>query len=852
MPSITLPPSSPQQQAISFKSYTTTIHIADENDLPARGANLIITTKSRAPVYINGIYYVLGQTPVTVPSDRMGIVTIIEATDNIVATTLKVVTDDGTTTEINPMDKSFQKLSDLNTVPALQGANIPSTTVAGGILGQRQSVPLVGSTPSADEVAAVASYLGNLKTIYSGVNSPGTNSKIATMHSRLRVVPKTQSLASRGFWNDIVHDIIHTVDTVVDGVEDAVHDVVHDVVETVDTVVDTVGNVVHDVVETVDTVVNTVGDVVHDVVQTVDVAAGDIFNFLNEVAGHVVQLVYDAANDIWHAVVHVINTVVDTITNTVTNVIHTVENVFHTVYHAVLDTVDAVVGAVEWVFDKIKVGIEQVIQYAEMLFEWDDIRRTKDVMHNLMMLYMHDKIDNLDTARELFDQKIQDVEKTVSQWAGVTDWSPLGDKVQKPASGSASNPAKNHTSGSMLFANHFKNHVTDITIQGSEPVVNAVESLIGDLLTALKNEGAVLESVFNQLRNLATDFDSLSIVDILKRLVGILVDGVLSSVQVVVDALLQILHDLASSAIDLLDAKLHIPIISDILNLIGIPDISFLDLITWIAAVGYTVVYKIVEDEAPFPENANIQAMIDAKDWDTAKALFVSPVPKSRSSLMQSRSIIDDTIDDIPAQARHIIYKAGHGITALAAFVGLVVNPFEADAETGDNPWSKPSAALGFVGAAAGGLADFLSSKCPVKNEAVSIISEITTAIVIISKVLFSGPVQNKLGSSSTIISSLAVSDGRAVGSFVNSVLVIPALSVSAWHFYELAITPDSLERDAAIFGETSNLASYIQRISYTVAVNDPDEVTKQIPIVVMDVAGVIVAGLQTSEAALF
>ncbi|EHK19496.1 uncharacterized protein TRIVIDRAFT_224726 [Trichoderma virens Gv29-8] len=78
----------------------------------------------------------------------------------------------------------------------------------------------------------------------------------------------------------------------------------------------------------------------------------------------------------------------------------------------------------------------------------------------------------------------------------------------------------------------------------------------------------------SSLQDLTNQFSKLGVVEILKKLMAILVDGVLSSIEVVVDTVLNVLHDLAQSAIGILDCKIHIPIISGILNFIGVPDLS--------------------------------------------------------------------------------------------------------------------------------------------------------------------------------------------------------------------------------------------------------------------------------------
>jgi hypothetical protein len=78
-----------------------------------------------------------------------------------------------------------------------------------------------------------------------------------------------------------------------------------------------------------------------------------------------------------------------------------------------------------------------------------------------------------------------------------------------------------------------------------------------------------------------------------------------------------------------LDTKIHIPIISDILNAIGVPEISFLDLFTWIGAAGITIVYKIGRGKAPFADDATSRALIQAQDWDSFSAVLKqqSPAP---------------------------------------------------------------------------------------------------------------------------------------------------------------------------------------------------------------------------------
>ncbi|KAE8332851.1 hypothetical protein BDV39DRAFT_199852 [Aspergillus sergii] len=196
------------------------------------------------------------------------------------------------------------------------------------------------------------------------------------------------------------------------------------------------------------------------------------------------------------------------------------------------------------------------------------------------------------------------------------------------------------------------------------------------------------------------------------------------------------------------------------------------------------------------------------------------------------------------------IFITGHSISGFMCLTGDFVNTFEAEAETGDNPFSIPSAIMGIIAAGSQGASDFLVPKDAIGNKAASTISTITTVAVIAAKIVFSGPAQKRFGApEGGKFKPLAVGDGRATGAIVNSILVIPALVVSGWHFYELSTKPAGATRSAAIVGEVSNLASYISRIAYAVAVNDKDPSSRQVPIGIMALSNLACAGLQAAEA---
>ena len=519
-------------------------------------------------------------------------------------------------------------------------------------------------------------------------------------------------------------------------------------------------------------------------------------------------------------------------------------------YNAVLKAVDSIVGAIVWVFNAIKTAIEAIIRFLKFLFQWKDIKRTKEVLHNVVMLYLRHQVDGIDTARTAFDYHMDNVADKISEWGGITDWSSLGDTASAPPDKSGKDPTSDHDSTSLLFANHYRGQAEKIQVKSALPELKShaeAEELIDVLLGAISEQGEALSDLYEQIQDLATSFKELSVEGIIKRIASILIRTLVSSVKIVVDALLRVLSALGGSALDILDAKLHIPIISDILNAIGIPDISFMDLFCWIGAVGYTVVYKIINGEAPFRDTSDVKAIIAANSWSELSAVFNR---KQAIEMDANKSGDKEPSEDLNILQK-LIHSAGHGISGFVLFMTTFSSSAEALYLLGDNPWGTPAAVLGVIIAGSQGVAASLAPRHPVENAAVDAIAKATTVTNIVCSLLFSGPVQEKLAMSGSSMRGLIVNDGRATGAVVKSILVAPALFVTGWHFYELSKKSASQERSVAIIGEVTNIASYTATISYAVAVNLKDPPSKTIPVAVMAAANATGGGLQTARAAL-
>ncbi|GFN17260.1 hypothetical protein AtubIFM55763_004296 [Aspergillus tubingensis] len=746
---ITLAATAPTEPALSFNSYTTTVQVVGTDKMPAREVSLAISAETSTPAYINGLYYVLGDTPVIVKTDAMGTVTVIEATEDLQGTPLTVkVVDDSSTTPlvVRPLDTAWKKLSQLNSTENLRAAKVPTEIVAGGVLGSTETTSLVDSAAEESDVQATAAAMDQLGTTWSSIQSGDTRALVKNRG----VVPATYYQGRPGNNGRGLFDWI-------------------------------------------------------------GMAAGDLFRWLETGVEAIVEVIKDAATEAWHFVAHIAGEV----------------------YAAVLDTVEAIVGAVKWLFNAIKTAIEAIIRFVQFLFEWDDIRRTKNILHNIVTLFTRDQISQLSQIKADFNSSVSAVEQSVNSWAGIEDWSKLGDPASETAAGSSANPAEGQTSGSQLLSSHFRNHASDLSIVGDAPSASVTEDLVTKLLDALSAEGEVLGDFYSRLKTLATDFSSLSIEEVLRRLAGIFVDGVLSSAQVVVDALIDFIQSFADEAMALLDTKLHIPVISEILNLLGVPDISFLDIFMWIGAVAYTVVYKVINNEPPFPDDDNSAALIGASSWDELEQLFSSTVTSPRA---------------LSQTTQQSIYVSANAMSGMVLFIGNIALFMEAQAPTAGNTLSGLVAVIKLIVVASVGASNLLAPKDPIQDSGMKVLSRVCFGLDIATSFLGFTPVYGKLAATTSKFPDLLPSDGRAVGAVFKALLLIPKLMATSYHLYELTSEEAGAARSAAIVGEVANLTGAVVTVSYAAAVNDKELASRQVPIGVMTLCVDLWSGLLVAE----
>lgn len=502
------------------------------------------------------------------------------------------------------------------------------------------------------------------------------------------------------------------------------------------------------------------------------------------------------------------------------------------VYHAALNTVEAVTTAMQWLYETIKTAVQDLIDFLSFLFEWEDIKRTQKVFRNFARVYLKHHVAQIPQYREDCRQLFQDFRAAMDSWVGKPDFSGLGDEGRQQVA-SRSTPTSGASAPGSLFAHHYQGNANRAVFRNPQPKADDNLSLVDSLIEALQNEADVVRVAIERLHDLAGRATSMTVVDVLMQLVDIITGAVLESAQNVMDVVLDVVHRLAETALTAFETPIHIPVLSTILAEIGIEEFSFLDIVSWIAAIPATLAYKVAKQKAPFPDDDNTEALIDAPDLRS----LLEPAKRPQTLI---------ELPELPAIVADGVFVVGHGMAGLCSLAAAVVSGAEALGEPG-NGWSTPSTVLGVLGGGSGGLANFLVPCEPIDNKIVSQLGTIVTGVRILAKIGLSAKAQEPL---TAAFPKLAVFDGRGFGAIVDAVLTFPALAVTIWHFVELGGKPSSGKRSIAIIEETSSVMSYIARITYAVAVNTREPETRAALVGVMAVADVCTGGLQIAEAA--
>ncbi|RLL95242.1 hypothetical protein CFD26_105060 [Aspergillus turcosus] len=371
-------------------------------------------------------------------------------------------------------------------------------------------------------------------------------------------------------------------------------------------------------------------------------AAGDIFNWLKKAWGDVVKFVVSVADDIYHFLVQIGDRI----------------------YHTVMDCYNAIAGAIEFVMNKIEVAFEKVVTWLGFVFNWSDIKHTHLVMKNIVKQYTYQVVNTIDGLEGDISNAFTRLEQAVSAWGGVTDPGVSNGSLEQ----NSSHVQGSNTPQSNWAIHHTKNRQSVATTTYNEPTNNpsGLTGVLEDLQNLYDDElGDVKDLISQMKKDCVNNFSNLTPIQVIQRVMAILAEFALKSAQNVITTVIDVAKLLIDTVLDYLDAPLNIPIISPLYRKFVGDDLSFLDLVCLIGAIPTTIIYKLITKTAPFPDNNQTQALINAGDMTTIVNIITSDSPCEEKATAQGLNTTSASLSDIVTAALNISACFGSVIVGL-------------------------------------------------------------------------------------------------------------------------------------------------------------------------------------------
>jgi hypothetical protein len=328
------------------------------------------------------------------------------------------------------------------------------------------------------------------------------------------------------------------------------------------------------------------------------------------------------AGDVWQWLKHAAQDVESFTTQVIGDVTHFFLTIGSDIYHFVVRCMSDVAHGIEFVLEKIAVGLDDMVKWIGFIFAWDDIVRTHQVLRNVILQYINKGVAGISNTITGVQNTFSGIESALGNWSNVPS---LTGTYGSISAASGSSTAQN-TPQAGWSAYHTQNNAANANFSYTAPgIPSSVTGALSDLVTMLESEKTVVTNTYNQVKALIDELPTLTVTQVITALKDILEDSLLQTAENVITTFLNILKDILTGVADVLDAPLNIPVISAMYKKYTKDDLSLLDLACLIAAVPVTVVYKIVHNVAPFPDNAATTALINAADFSALQTVCTDP-----------------------------------------------------------------------------------------------------------------------------------------------------------------------------------------------------------------------------------
>ena len=374
--------------------------------------------------------------------------------------------------------------------------------------------------------------------------------------------------------------------------------------------------------------VKEMGLVLHaDGSMSLTMANGQLGSFLGAIeskAGHLYKWMKSEANKLEQLVIQIGTDGLDCLMTIAGNI-----------YHFVVKCMNDIANAIHTALNAIATAFEDVIKWIGSIFGWNDIIRTHNVLYSFFKNYVTYCITNIDGVKAQLNYAASETVKAIDTWAGLpADTFP----TDSYSSQSASNPpSKGQSQPSSNWGHHhLKNNASGSDYSDD----TQIGSLLDDFFNSVTKEFSIISNAADQIKEILSDVGTMSLGDLLKKLVAVIADLLIESAVNLTDTLLTAAEDIIGDIVtETFTKEVHIPVLSTVYKTFVGKELNLLDVACLLMAIPLNIIYKIVNDgNAPFPDNDATTALINAATFKD----FILAMPNAAPSQTQATMLQDN------------------------------------------------------------------------------------------------------------------------------------------------------------------------------------------------------------------
>lgn len=425
-----------------------------------------------------------------------------------------------------------------------------------------------------------------------------------------------------------------------------------------------------------------VGNVTGDEAGFLGIDWGDIWNSIKNGVSSILGTLKD----------FVVSTIIDPISGLVDKIkvvfrfiVDGIEKFFDTVIEAFQQAFDIVEG----IWNKIKVFFEDLYRWLAFLFAWDDIRRTADAVEHSFNTTLDFIVASVRSVRDQVDKGMTEFEKEVKRWMDDFIAKIGGESVQQYLDANshpnaAVDEGTSHNPLSAAFQENYKDAKTGDALQANAAVGDGpLDLILAELLKLQENfEFGSGKQAFDEaitlFQNLGDNPDNvlnLLLAGILKVMEALALWGIAAARGVVL-TILDLIADLVAGVKAMLNEEWEIPFVSQLYQLITGSSLTFrpMRIIAYIVAIPTTLVFKLLTNTAPYPDEASLEEL--RRNYTVDWLMQVTGLKAERQLFGAVKAAVDDW--------RKVTSRVFTVIFAVTMFVRIWIDTATALASAGE------------------------------------------------------------------------------------------------------------------------------------------------------------------------